>query len=409
MSTDNNLWMGDIQPWMSESYILQAFKYYKIHPLSVKLIKDKKTNINKNYCFINFVNIEEANKTLFMLNGKPIVGTQIKFKLNWATYFSSFNKSVYVGNLSSDVDDISLYELFKNKYPSVHHASVITDKGKSKGFGFVLFREEDDYEKCLLEMDGIEFHGNKIRVNEQRKKEEDSNFKGYNDNIENNSRININYDNSQINNDYNQYYINNNGINSLQYFNNSNNTNLYPDNNIMGVNPNVISYNNYNNSGSFNNIINYNINKIKNIGNANNINNTNNTGSIGNNISNIDLNEINSNREKENNYLDISDYTSFYPKKINSLNIDGNIIEDNINNIPNQINNFSKSFSMFNKKLKNKLEILNKYNNITIMKKIDENLNKLYNYYSNIYQGDISKLKCKFILLIKYIHYFLFI
>ena len=173
MSTDNNLWMGDIQSWMDEAFILKCFNIYNINPTSVKLIHDKNTNELKNYCFISFENIEEANKCLIMLNGKSIPGTQIKFKLNWANYFSTFNKSVYVGNLSPDVDDISLFKLFKEKYPSVHHASVITDKGKSKGFGFILFTGEKDYEKCLNEMNGITFHGNIIKVNGLKKKEDD--------------------------------------------------------------------------------------------------------------------------------------------------------------------------------------------------------------------------------------------
>ena len=170
MSSDNNIWMGDIKPWMTESFIMKSFNYYNIHPVNVKLIHDRNTNELKNFCFISFNTVEEANKCIINLNGKPIPDTPIKFKLNWASYYSTINKSVYVGNLSPDVDDLSLYNLFKSKYSSVHHASVIVDKGKSKGFGFILFSGEKDYERCLNEMNGIIFHGNVIRVSEQRKK-----------------------------------------------------------------------------------------------------------------------------------------------------------------------------------------------------------------------------------------------
>ena len=205
MSTDNNLWMGDVQPWMDESFILKAFSFYNFYPKGIKLIHDKLTNELKNFCFINFQTIEEANKCLILLTGKTIPNTRIKFKLNWANYFSTFNKSVYVGNLSPDVDDISLYNLFKERYPSVHHASVITDNGKSKGFGFILFRGEEDYERCLKEMNGILFHGNIIKVNEQKK----------------NNNKNISNNNFSCDNDNEEEMVdNNNGQKNFVFYNN---------------------------------------------------------------------------------------------------------------------------------------------------------------------------------------------
>ena len=106
MSTENTLWMGDIEPNMTEEIILEAFRLNDINPLSVKLMKDKKTNMLRNYCFINFDNIKEANKALTKLNGKKFPNSNNIFKLNWSNYNSKFNKNVYVGNLSSEVDYI---------------------------------------------------------------------------------------------------------------------------------------------------------------------------------------------------------------------------------------------------------------------------------------------------------------
>ena len=171
MSTNKSLWMGDIVPGMTESFILNSFYKYEIKPIGVKLINDKKTNQIKNYCFINFSNTQNANDALMKLNGKPIIGTQYIFKLNWANYHKGLNKSVYVGNLSPEINDIDLFKFFKKKYESVHHANVITVNGISKGYGFVLFTNENEYLKCLNEMNGILFNGNQIKVKEQKKKE----------------------------------------------------------------------------------------------------------------------------------------------------------------------------------------------------------------------------------------------
>ena len=437
MSTDNNLWMGDIQSWMDESFILRSFNYYNINPLSVKLIHDRNTNELKNFCFINFESIEEANKCLIMLNGKQIPNTPhnipIKFKLNWANYFSSFNKSVYVGNLSPDVDDISLFNLFKEKYSSVHHASVITDKGKSKGYGFILFRGEKDYKRCLNEMQGIRFHGNIIKVNEQKKKDDDIKINNYNFNsVENNENNIYNFNNSinishhrpnkknnnnnnneqnSLNNIYNLNKLNKIKFDNLninaQLSNNINNTNNYnTDTNLY------INQNNNNNQNIINNIININnINKVNNINYINDINNINNKTHVVNN-NNLTLNKninISINNNINRNMLDISNHPSLYSNdNYYNNNENKSTIINNINPIINNTNNINNT----NKNKKNskkennteyKLEIFNKYDYSTLKKKINENLGKMYNYYMEIYPYDISKLKCK----LYYINYYL--
>ena len=42
MNSNNTLWMGDIFPWMTETFILDSFNKYEKKPSSIKLIKDKK-------------------------------------------------------------------------------------------------------------------------------------------------------------------------------------------------------------------------------------------------------------------------------------------------------------------------------------------------------------------------------
>ena len=82
MNTEGTLWMGDIEPWMDESFILDSFEDYGFKPKSVKLIIDKRFNKCKNFCFVNFNNLEEANDAIFSLNAKKIPNTDIFFKLN---------------------------------------------------------------------------------------------------------------------------------------------------------------------------------------------------------------------------------------------------------------------------------------------------------------------------------------
>ena len=78
-------------------------------------------------------------------------------------------KKLYVGNLSYDTNDEGLKEAF-GKAGEVAEARVITDRmsGRSKGFGFVEFVNEDDAKKAIDMWDGKELDGRALKVNEAR-------------------------------------------------------------------------------------------------------------------------------------------------------------------------------------------------------------------------------------------------
>lgn len=78
-------------------------------------------------------------------------------------------KKLFVGGLEWGVTDEDLQQLF-SQFGDIEEAVVIKDKfsGKSKGFGFVTFTNDDDADKAVKEMDGSEFKGRKIAVNEAR-------------------------------------------------------------------------------------------------------------------------------------------------------------------------------------------------------------------------------------------------
>lgn len=396
MSTNSTIWMGDIEPKMTEQDIMNCFLKFNIHPQNVKLIKDKKTNENKNYCFIYFKTIKEANSVLFKLNKKKIPGSSLVFRLNWANNRSIFNKSAYVGNLNPKVDDLKLYNLFKKKYPSVHHASVITENGVSKGYGFVLFNGKEEYEMSLKEMNGISFYGNIIKVKEQKKKNEKSQ-KDDNNNIDNeDDSISSSISDSEKDKDTqmqlgkNNCYGNN--INSINNINNDTDSILQS-----------VPLRNINNNQIYNNLISIDNNiansKINNIG----INN----------IKNIPLSNINNFNINNNllfNYNIVAPEKFLYSPINKNINNDtGNIVSKKSNFSNNSIvslNSFSseqmsnystaEKLSTQIKPKKDILEILNPIDDNTLIKKIQESIKKIYNYYqANPFHGD-RKINCKF-------------
>jgi len=79
-------------------------------------------------------------------------------------------KKLYVGNLSWSSTDADLRDLFST-YGDVASASVITDRetGRSRGFGFVEL-DDADATKAMSELDGRDFGGRTLRVNEAQDK-----------------------------------------------------------------------------------------------------------------------------------------------------------------------------------------------------------------------------------------------
>jgi RNA recognition motif-containing protein len=76
-------------------------------------------------------------------------------------------KKIYVGNLSYRTTAEGLRGLF-TQYGEVVSANVVTDRqtGQARGFGFVEMASDDEAKSAISALDGQEFEGRKLRVNE---------------------------------------------------------------------------------------------------------------------------------------------------------------------------------------------------------------------------------------------------
>ena len=82
-------------------------------------------------------------------------------------------KKLYVGNLSYDVTDSDLENLF-SPHGTVQSAQVIMDRdaGRSKGFGFVEMNSDQEAQAAITALNGTESNGRALTVNEARPREE---------------------------------------------------------------------------------------------------------------------------------------------------------------------------------------------------------------------------------------------
>jgi RNA recognition motif-containing protein len=73
--------------------------------------------------------------------------------------------NIFVSNLNFKVRSEDLKNLFE-RYGEVVSSKVITDKfsGKSRGFGFVEMKNDEDGQKAIGELDQKDFEGRNITV-----------------------------------------------------------------------------------------------------------------------------------------------------------------------------------------------------------------------------------------------------
>src|SRR5215813_11930920 len=80
-------------------------------------------------------------------------------------------KKLYVGNLTYDTTEDNLVELF-SEYGEVLSAQIIIDRdtNRSKGFGFVEMADGAD--EAASQLNGRDFRGRNLTVNEARPRED---------------------------------------------------------------------------------------------------------------------------------------------------------------------------------------------------------------------------------------------
>src|SRR5579862_867666 len=88
-------------------------------------------------------------------------------------------KNIFVGNLSFGATEDSVRALFE-PYGAIERVNIITDRdtGQSRGFGFVEMSGNAEAARAIQELDGKEFDGRALKVNEARPKENRGGFGG---------------------------------------------------------------------------------------------------------------------------------------------------------------------------------------------------------------------------------------
>ncbi len=79
------------------------------------------------------------------------------------------SKKLFIGNIEWSTTDDDLKALFE-QHGEIEDHIILKDKfsGRSKGFGFVTFTNNEDADKAIEELNGYELNGRALVVNEAR-------------------------------------------------------------------------------------------------------------------------------------------------------------------------------------------------------------------------------------------------
>lgn len=80
-------------------------------------------------------------------------------------------KNIFVGNLAFTTTEEQLRNIFE-QFGTVDRAAILTDRdtGKSRGFGFVEMPNAEEAERAIAGLNGSNFMGRALNVNEARPK-----------------------------------------------------------------------------------------------------------------------------------------------------------------------------------------------------------------------------------------------
>jgi len=165
---DGQLWIGGLKEYMDEDFIKTALRIMgEAPPLSVKVMTIKFSDETAGYGFINFANDQAAVTVMHKLNGKMMPNTNppVRWRLNHSSNRllpGEKNFSVWVGDLTPEVDDLQLYQFFSKRFQYLISAKVVLDeRGLSRGYGFIRFNNEVEQQTAMTSMNGMSGLGGK--------------------------------------------------------------------------------------------------------------------------------------------------------------------------------------------------------------------------------------------------------
>ncbi|KAF8054824.1 hypothetical protein N665_1312s0016 [Sinapis alba] len=153
------LYVGDLEPTVTDSVLFDAFYYQASQVSSARVCIDSITGRSLGYGYVTFHHSHDAQRALEMMNRTAINGKDIRviYHVHDPTLLRKRGVgSIFIKNLEKSIDHKALYDTFSS-FGSILRFKMATnnDTGRSKGFGFVQYDNEESALNAISYMNGM--------------------------------------------------------------------------------------------------------------------------------------------------------------------------------------------------------------------------------------------------------------
>lgn len=168
-----SLYVGDLAQDVTEAQLFEIFNQIG-GIVSIRVCRDTVTRRSLGYAYVNFHNVNEAERALDTLNYTPIRG--IPCRIMWSHRDPAVRRNgagnIFVKNLEKSIDSKALFDTFSAFGNILSCKVMLDDKGQSAGFGFVHYETAEAAEAAIKKVDGMLLNDHKVFVGYHQRRTE---------------------------------------------------------------------------------------------------------------------------------------------------------------------------------------------------------------------------------------------